>query len=378
MSGSLFSIVPVTLAVLLYIYIIFLFYAARTLRRFNLSPASTQNPPVSIIVAMHNAEQDIRSCLDCLLAQEYPAGLLEIILVADRCSDGTEKVIKTYLPLNPQVKLIVIKQLKENFAPKKFAITNAVGQARGEIILLTDVDGRPGRFWVKSMAGLFREKVGMVIGYAPYSTDRPFHTLLYRLLALEYLSHAAVAAVSTAFGYPLTCVGTNLAYRKCVFKQLGGFGKYQFYLSGDDDLFLQRVREETDWEIKYACDSESHVFNAPPGTFAQFYQQRLRYASKGFLYPARVTLALSGFFMMNLLFWFASFAMIWLPGIIPLVVIMIIVKMIAEFLFLRRVAAYLNDTRDLKLTPLASLLHIPYVVYFALMAQVQKYSWGGR
>ncbi len=377
MSGSLL-IIPLTLAFLLAVYMIFLLYAARTLHRFDEAPASVQNPPVSIIVATHNAEQDIRQCLDCLLAQEYPPGLLEIILVADRCSDGTARIIDTYLPLNPQLKLIVIKQLKENFAPKKFAITTAVMQARGEIILLTDVDGRPGRFWVKSMTGLFRENVGMVIGYAPYSTARLLNTLLFRLLALEYLSHAAVAAVSTAFGYPLTCVGTNLAYRKCVFEKLGGFGRYQSYLSGDDDLFLQRVREETDWKIKYAGNPEAHVFNAPPRTFAQFYQQRLRYASKGFLYPARVTAALICFFIMNLFLLLAPFTLIWFPGILPALAGIIIVKMIAEYLFLRRAAVYLSDTRHLKLLPLASLLHVPYVVYFGLMAQLQKFSWGGR
>ena len=377
MSGSLL-IIPLTLVVLLSAYMIFLLYAARTLHRLDKLPASAQNPPVSIIVAMHNAAQDIRQCLDCLLAQEYPPGLLEIILVADRCSDETARIIDTYLPLNPHLKLIVIKQVTENFAPKKYAITTAVTQARGEIILLTDVDGRPGRFWVKSMLGSFREKVGMVIGYAPYSTDRPFNALMYRLLALEYLSHAAVAAVSTAFGYPLTCVGTNLAYRKCVFEKLGGFGRYQDYLSGDDDLFLQRVREETDWKIKYARDPESHVFNAPPRTFAQFYQQRLRYASKGFLYPSRVTTALICFFMLNLLLLFAPFMLIWFPGILPALAGIIIVKMIAEYLFLRRAAVYLSDTRHLKLLPLASLLHTPYVVYFALMAQLQKYTWGGK
>jgi cellulose synthase/poly-beta-1,6-N-acetylglucosamine synthase-like glycosyltransferase len=371
-------IVLVVCAILLSVYILFLLYAARTLYRLTEPLASTQTLPVSVIVAIHNAELDVRSCLECLLNQEYPSELLEIILVADRCHDATEKIIKTYIPGNPRLKMISLKQPPDNFAPKKYAISTAISRANGEIILLTDVDGRPGRCWVKSMVGLFQENTGMIVGYAPYSTEAPYHTLLYRLLALEYFSHAAVAAVTTAWGYPLTCVGTNLAYRKRVFDKLGGFGKYKSYLSGDDDLFLQRVRDETDWEIKYACDAESQVFNKPPDSFTQFYQQRLRYASKGFLYPPGVTFALIGFFILNLILLLSPLLLIGSPQFISPVAGMIILKMTCEYHFLRQAGVYLSDSRYGKPFPLASLLHVPYVVYFGLMAQLQKYNWGGK
>jgi cellulose synthase/poly-beta-1,6-N-acetylglucosamine synthase-like glycosyltransferase len=367
----------VLFGVLFTAYILFLLYAIRILRQVQdpLPPGPVS--PVSIIITMHNAEQNVRACLEHVQKQDYPPDLIEIILVADRCSDDTEKIINTYIPVNPKIKLISIKRVDAGFAPKKFAIDTAVSQARGEIILLTDADGRPGPHWVKSMVSLFRNKTGMVIGYAPYSTDKPYYTFTYRLLALEYLSHAAVAAVTTALRYPLTCVGTNLAYRKCVYEQLGGFGKYKSFLSGDDDLFLQRVREESDWTITYAPVRDAHVPNAPPRTFSQFYQQRLRYASKGFLYPFWITFTLICFYLLNLMILLLGLSLLCYPPFTLTLLTILIIKIITEYRFLKQTAFYLNDTRHLKLLPLVSLFHVPYVVYFGLASQLQKYRWAG-
>ena len=364
------------LAFLFVFYILFLVYAGRILQQVQDPMPSRQLLFVSIIVAVHNAEQDVRNCLDHLLNQEYPPDLYEVIMVADRCRDATEQIINTYLPLNPRLKLISIHETKTGFAPKKLAIDTAVAQAGGEIILLTDVDGRPGPRWVKSMASVFQSSTGMVLGYAPYITDKPYHTFIYRLLALEYLSHAAVAAITTIWGYPLTCVGTNLAYRKCVYKELNGFGKYRSYLSGDDDLFLQRVREESKWSIAYAHSRDAQVLNAPPRSFSQFYQQRLRYASKGFIYPFQVTIYLICFYLLNLLLLLSTFSLFWMPKFIFALGIIWIIKIIAESHFIRQAARYLMDTRYVKLLPLVSLLHVPYVVYFGLISQLQQYKWG--
>jgi cellulose synthase/poly-beta-1,6-N-acetylglucosamine synthase-like glycosyltransferase len=331
---------------------------------------------VSIIVSMHNEEINVSECLDKLVVQEYPKNELEIIIVNDRSTDKTEDLIKEYQKEYPFIRLINISDIQDDFAPKKYAIDKAIQSARGEIILFTDADGRPTPHWVREMTSCFTNEIGMVIGYAPYKSNLDNPSLWKGLLSLEYLSHAAVAAASCGRGYPLTCVGTNMAYRKRVFEQLGGFGIYKNLHTGDDDLFLQRVRDETDWNIVYVPGSRSHVYNAPPEHWQKFYQQRIRYASKGFRYPTHVVIILVLYYLMNLFLLIAPISFIYcLTCILPFLAALFL-KAVSDYNFLKLASSYLEDRRFIALFPVAFILHIPYVVLFGLIGQIMRFKWG--
>lgn len=334
-------------------------------------------PKVSIVVSMHNEENNAIQCIKSLLMQNYPKESLEIIIVDDRSKDKTLEIIKNYSIRYKQIKSISIKQLNPDFAPKKYAIDKAIHQASGDIILLTDADGRPGPLWVHSIISYFADNVGMVIGYAPYNTNNLFKSLVYKLLALDYLSLAAIAGATCGLGFPATCVGTNMAYRKDVYKKLGGFGKYKKYHSGDDDLFLQRVRDETDYKIRYTTLKESQVYNDPPNNWKKFYSQRIRYASKGFYYPLKMTLVLIALFLFNLLLILNPFLLYSNKYLLSISTVALVVKILFDYFFMKNAAKILHDARNLFLIPLASILHIPYVIYFGLMGQFQNYKWAG-
>ncbi len=336
------------------------------------------NPPVSIIICLHNEEANIPGLIDHLKLQQYPRESLEIIFVDDRSTDNTYPLLAGHTIQNARVNIIRIDQTADGFAPKKYAITQAVEQAHGEILVFTDADGRPGANWISTMIAKFGPATGMVLGYAPYTTRAPYDKFIHKILALEYMSHAAISAATTGLNYPVTCVGTNLAYRKEVFTGLSGFGQYRNVHTGDDDLFLQRVREETSWQIRYVTESDSHVFNAPPKKFFDFYHQRIRYASKGFLYPLKFRLALILFYFFNVLFVINFFILfthtIWLAAFL----IALGIKFFADGSLMRYAARVLNDQRNLSLIAVTMILHIPYVLYFGLMARLQDFSWAGQ
>jgi cellulose synthase/poly-beta-1,6-N-acetylglucosamine synthase-like glycosyltransferase len=366
-------LITVLFAAPLVFYLSALLLLYQGLRR--LTPASTNHKPsVSVIISLHNEEKNIPGLLAALVNQEYPKHLLEIIFIDDRSHDSTHSLLEKAQRDIPYIKVLSISDLQKNFAPKKRAIDTAIKNTRGEIILLTDADGRPGPLWIRTMASYFDKKTGMVLGYAPYSS----FGLLTNILAIEYFSHAVVAAATTGLGFPLTCVGTNLAYRKRVYSELEGFGKYRFFHSGDDDLFMQRVRDESSWNIHYACDFQSHVWNAPPSSWIQFFNQRLRYASKGFYYPRKVSFLLILIFILNLLFVILAVLGFLNLYFARLFMIGIAVKIIGECLIMHRAKRKLSEPRKLWMMPVLSLLHIPYVVFFALFAQILKFQWAGR
>ena len=349
-------------------------YLLRGLRVVEQQKRSNTQPFVTVVVSAHNEEKHLPDCLLHLTRQEYPRERLEFIIVDDRSTDGTAAVIDRFAQEDQRFKRISISDRLPGFAPKKRAIDAAIRRAQGEIILLTDADGRPGPGWVKGMASNYDEDCHMVIGYAPY-TVKPAGHLVKQILALEYLSHAAVAAATCGLGFPVTCVGTNMSYRKQLYLDIGGFGEYKPFISGDDDLFLTRVREAGKYTIRYAAEAATHVYNDPPRLWSQFLHQRMRYASKGFSYPFKVTAGLTAYFLFNALMLTGLVGLIFNGYWFYPVLLSYAVKSAAEIVFMRKAAQTLHDTRFVRRIPLAQILHIPYVVIFGLLGQFKQFRW---
>ncbi|NOX88069.1 MAG: glycosyltransferase [Calditrichaeota bacterium] len=359
---------------LLILFIIALFFLYRGFGALKSQTKTSAPLSVSVIVCAHNEEKNLPDCLKRLKQQIYPENLVEFIIVNDRSADRTPQIIARYLAEDHRFKSVTITDRVPDFAPKKRAIDTAIKQAKGEIILLTDADGRPGPYWVKTMVSYFTPDTDMVIGYAPYAI-KPANHFIKKLLALEYFSHAAVAAASAGLGAPLTCVGTNMAYRKKVYYEIGGFGRYKKHISGDDDLFLTLVREAKRYKIKYAIDGKTHVFNNPPRLWSKFLHQRMRYASKGFDYPFRMTFGLTLYYLFNLLLVAKTGYYLFSLTVPANLLIVWVLKMLSEFIFINRAASVLEDRRAIWVFPFAALLHPFYVVVFGAIGQLGYFRW---
>ncbi len=367
-------IVDYGLTILFLLYAITLLYLYRGFSRLPRQPRTKALPFVTVIVSAHNEEKNLPKCLEALLKQNYPEDRIEFIIVNDRSTDRTAQIITQFQNRDKRIRSITITDRLPDFAPKKRAIDTAIRQSQGEIMLLTDADGRPGPDWARTMVSYFVPEVDMVIGYAPY-TIRPKYNIVKRMLALEYLSHAAVASASTGLGMPLTCVGTNMAYRKKMFLEIGGFGPFRAHISGDDDLFLTLVREAKRYKIAYANDHRAQVFNNPPRLWSRFLHQRMRYASKGFDYPLKVTAGLVLYYFFNFflvvksIFYLSHLTFSWPLGLLWLG------KMTLEFIFMNKAGQTLGDRRALMVFPLAALAHPLYVVIFGAIGQIGYFRW---
>jgi len=94
----------------------------------------TDTPKTSVIVTARDEEDCIERCINSLCTQTYPEELFEVIIVNDQSEDHTEEKIKLLQKIYNNLKLINIKNRPENFAPKKYAITEALKIVTGEII----------------------------------------------------------------------------------------------------------------------------------------------------------------------------------------------------------------------------------------------------
>ncbi|MGZ3809167.1 MAG: glycosyltransferase, partial [Bacteriovorax sp.] len=93
-------------------------------------------PKISIVVAVKDEEKLIRGTLLNLLALDYHN--LEIIVVNDRSSDQTQKIIEEFISEHPNFKVIKISALPEGWLGKVNALNEGTKIASGEFLLYMD------------------------------------------------------------------------------------------------------------------------------------------------------------------------------------------------------------------------------------------------
>jgi glycosyltransferase involved in cell wall biosynthesis len=90
-------------------------------------------PSVSLIITAHNEAKRIRKKLDNSLEAEYPEDKLEILVASDASTDETDEIVRTYA--GRKIKLVRALERKG----KEYAQECAIEQAKGEIIVFSDV-----------------------------------------------------------------------------------------------------------------------------------------------------------------------------------------------------------------------------------------------
>ena len=95
-------------------------------------------PLVSIMVPAKDEEDSIESCLNSLLAQDYPN--FEVLVVDDRSTDRTAEIVAQMAEDDNRLRLVQIEQLPDGWTGKTHALHVCRQQARGEWFLFVDAD----------------------------------------------------------------------------------------------------------------------------------------------------------------------------------------------------------------------------------------------
>lgn len=116
-------------------------------------------PSVTLLIAAHNEESVIGPRLENALAMDYPADKLEIVVVADGCTDRTAAIAAEYADRGVRV----IQQLPRQ--GKIAALNVGVPLAQGEIIVGTDANAMYRPDAMRKLVRWFADpEVGLVAG----------------------------------------------------------------------------------------------------------------------------------------------------------------------------------------------------------------------
>jgi glycosyltransferase involved in cell wall biosynthesis len=200
---------------------------------------------ISVVITVRNEEQHLPALLDSLLAQEPP---FEIVVVESESRDRTLAIAQEYQRRHPGV----VHALPH---PGSRGIGRNVGvrRARGEWVAFIDGDCFADSQWLKHLRRALGEvpvAAGqtVIVGRSRYG----------RLGRVELFQS----------GYDVTYPSCNLAYRRALFSELGGFDP-RFITAEDIDLNLRAVRAGA--SIRYV--PEAIVYHQARANFVRFLYQ---------------------------------------------------------------------------------------------------------
>ncbi|MDZ7624425.1 MAG: glycosyltransferase [Ignavibacteriaceae bacterium] len=331
---------------------------------------------ISIVIPFRNEEENILANLKSIEAQFYPTEKFEVIYVDDSSEDNSLELLKKNIKKNNIRAISVPDDFSKN-AHKKRAVRYGIENAKGMIIVTTDADCVHDEEWLKSLMQSFDPVTGFVSGPVEFETD---DGLFSEFQKLEFAGLVLCGAGLIGSGHPTICNAANIAYRKKVFDEVGGFKDQMNLSSGDDELLMQKIAKDSDFKVKFCIDKNAIVKTSANKTISDFYQQRKRWASKGLFYNDKslvLKLILIYAFYVGLmaqlilgLFYHPIFLLSFLASIL--------FKFIFEFRILYKGKEILFNNLQLKYLFIAEIFQIPYIIFTGLVGAFGNYLWKSR
>lgn len=196
-------------------------------------------PSVSVIIPARNRAAQTRACVESLLALDYPADRLEII-VFDDASDPPLAETLAGLPVRLTASATNVGQSR--------ARNLAAAHARGDLLAFLDNDCVAEPRWLRALVPYLSDPTFAIVGGRVLAacSSGPVASYESARSPLDMGAHGGEVAADGAVAYLPTC---NLIVRRDVLQHVGGFDADMAL--GEDVDFIWRVRQ-AGWRAWYA------------------------------------------------------------------------------------------------------------------------------
>ncbi len=371
-----FFLLPVIFVSVIYFLFLILVYAGIiNLRSAKIKAANKHKLKLTVVIPFRNEAENLPDLLRDLSKQTYPKDLFEVILVDDNSTDNSVELIKKNITLENYLILKNDSNLKRAF--KKNAMLKGIENSHGEIIISTDADCRLPATWLESLVKYFDENTALVSGPVKFDSD---NTMFGKMQSLEFAGLVLVGAGLIGINKPIIANAANLAFRKSVFFEVGGYEDNLHLTSGDDEILMQKIAVATNYKIKYAWDKNALVSSKGNSDLSEFFRQRRRWASKSLFYFNKgITLFLFLVFLFYLL-------IITLPALFLLGVkeageiflFLFSTKVLIEYFLVMQGENFFFEKGLRRYFFLTEIFQIPYIVLAAVLGVFGNYEWKKR
>lgn len=249
-------------------------------------------PTISILVAVRNEENNILACLESLNNLNYPHHKLQILIGNDLSTDRTVEIVENFISDKPKFQLIHISESIGNAVGKANVLAQLAHQAIGEWLFFTDADIRHQPNWLQNMLAYGHTK-DLITGFTWIKDNT--------LQAIEWTFTLGVAKIFSDFKLHTTAMGNNMAIKKEMYLQTGGYEHLSPSIV-EDFALLQAVIEKKGSFINI-FEQEVKAYSKPTDSFLELLHQRKRWMKGAIKAPwyAKMYISIRLMFILSLL-----------------------------------------------------------------------------
>lgn len=177
---------------------------------------SKKNPAVSIIIPIYNEARTVEKLLTMVYSHKSKLYLQELILIESNSSDGSRKIVKSFVKGKKNIRLI----LQKKPTGKSSALRIGFKRAIGDIILIQDADLEYDvNDHEKLIEPILSGKADFVLGSRHLREDSKFNWSIRKFVGWElpfsHVMNIAVIMIDKLFN---VLYGTNLTDPNTMFK----------------------------------------------------------------------------------------------------------------------------------------------------------------
>ncbi len=360
-----------------FIYLMFLFFVYNGIIGIKTNSEKLNNKEISlsVIIPFRNEAENIPLLLSDLQKQSYPGDLFEVLLIDDNSDDNSAEIVKNFTQMKNIKLLKNDKDIKSAF--KKNAIIKGINNSQGEIIVLTDADCRLPENWLKTIPKYFNEDSALVSFPVRFEFGKK---IFDKIQILDFAGLILTGAGLIGAGKPIITNSANLAFRKSVFFEVGGYDDNLHLSSGDDVFLMRKIAGTTEYKIKFAWNKDALVSTKSNTTVKEFIRQRRRWASMSLFYDEKsITILLVSIFLFYLsIFILPLFIAFGVPYSLEMFLAIFFTKGLIDYVLLKQGEEFLFEKGVLKYLPIAELFQIPYIIIASLLGVLGRYEWKSR
>ena len=330
----------------------------------------------SIVIAYRNESENLDGLLNCLLSQTYEKENWQIIMVDDFSEDDSFSKVEKFRLNHPELN---IKNLKNDVAGKKSAITKAVKSADFNIIVSTDADVTFKENWLWNNLQVFTKNSRTKLLTGPIKIKHD-DSIFQIFQSLESMTLIGITAASIKARKPILCNAANMVFYKSDFINLQPFKNNQNLASGDDIFLLKSIVKKYGNEaVDFNLSHNALVTTFPKNSIKEMIQQRVRWASKlkftgqSFANLLGLIVFLTAFIIV-VSFILSPFNLQYL--IIALLVFG--VKMVIDIKFFDELLPFFDEGDLYSKLTLIQLIYILYVLLLPFIALAGNFEWKDR
>jgi cellulose synthase/poly-beta-1,6-N-acetylglucosamine synthase-like glycosyltransferase len=168
-------------------------------------------PKVTVIISAYNEAEVIAAKLENALALDYPREKLQILVVSDASSDGTDAVVSGFASRG-------VELLRTERGGKTAGLNAAVPRARGEILVFSDANAMYGTDVIRTLVRNFADpRVGAAVGESTYVELK---VAAERTEGAYWRYEVAIKRLESAIGSVVGGDGAIYAIRACLYQPM--------------------------------------------------------------------------------------------------------------------------------------------------------------